>query len=36
VKPGEIVEVALTSPDRDSAELGSRVFSLRIRVKQIR
>ena len=33
VKPGEIVEVALTPRDK---ELANRVFSLRIRAKQIR
>ena len=36
VKPGETVEVALTPRDKDSPELANRVFSLRIRAKQIR
>ena len=36
VKPGEIVEVALAPRDKDTGKLANRVFSLRIRAKQIR
>jgi hypothetical protein len=36
VKPGEIVEVALTPDGEPGSELANRVLSLRIRAKQIR